>query len=237
MKRCNAVDLQMITRSYEMSLMELKEISFGYEAGEKPVLEQLSLHVDRGEGLWIKGENGSGKTTLFRVLNGLSFPQKGEYFFDSIKIDKAYLAEGKNAKRFHKRIGYLFQNPDIMLFNGKVWDEIAFGPRQMGLSDEKVRERVTDCMRIFGITALADKAPYHLSGGQKKMVAFAAVMALNPEVLILDEPFAYMDTRTQNWMADFLRELKKAGKTVILSSHTEKITGDLVDREMDLTRR
>lgn len=237
MKRCSAVDLQMITRSYKMSLMELKEISFGYEAGEKPVLEQLSLHVDRGEGLWIKGENGSGKTTLFRVLNGLSFPQKGEYFFDGIKIDKTYLTENRNAKRFHKRIGYLFQNPDIMLFNGKVWDEIAFGPRQMGLSDEKVRERVTDCMRIFRITALADKAPYHLSGGQKKMVAFASVMALNPEVLILDEPFAYMDTRTQNWMADFLRELKMAGKTVILSSHTEKITEDLVDREMDLTRR
>jgi cobalt/nickel transport system ATP-binding protein len=217
-----------------MSLIELHNISFSYSQDEPYVFEGLSLNIEEGKCLIVKGDNGSGKTTLFRILNGLSFPNEGSYTFDGIEITKEYLKNNVNAKRFHKRIGYLFQNPDIMLFNGKVYDEIAFGPRQMGLSDTEVDKRTSDCLELFGITDLADKAPYHLSGGQKKKVALAAVMALNPDVIILDEPFAGLDKKTQDFLVRFLGELKSIGKTLIIATHEEEIASSLGDNIYDM---
>ena len=213
-----------------MNLIELKNITFRYEETDAPVLKDFSLSVEQGTCLIVEGDNGTGKTTLFRILNGLSFPEEGSYTFDGTEITRSFLKNNANAKLFHKRIGYLFQNPDLMLFNARVSDEVAFGPRQMGLADAEVLERVTDCMRLFQITELADKAPYHLSGGQKKRVAFAAVMALNPEVLILDEPFAGLDRKTQAWMTEFLVELKVSGKTLLIATHQEELAEKIADQ-------
>ena len=217
-----------------MNLIELKGISFTYEGETRPVFENLDLSVPRGCCLVIEGENGSGKTTLFRIINGLSFPQKGTYFFDGEEISAAYLKKNKQEKLFHKQIGYLFQNPDIMLFSASVYDEVAFGPRQMGFSDETVEKRVRDCLRIFRLEELADKAPYHLSGGQKKRVALAAVMALNPQVLVLDEPYAGLDQKSQTWLTQLLQELKSAGKTLIIATHNPKVREVLADRTLVL---
>ena len=175
-----------------MCIIRLENITFGYDDGE-PVLENFNLSIARGRCLLVRGSNGAGKTTLFRILNGLEFPECGSYLYDGTVIDAEYLKENSRNKRFHKRIGYLFQNPDVMLFCGSVYEEIAFGPRQMGLDDKQVDERVCDCMRLLGIESIRDKAPYHLSGGQKKLTALAAVLALNPETVILDEPFAGLD--------------------------------------------
>ena len=216
-----------------MSLIELKNIFFEYEAGE-PVLTDLDLDIDEGSCLVVVGDNGSGKTTLFRILNGLSFPGKGSYVFDGQEISAAYLRDNAAAKRFHKRIGYLFQNTDTMLFNSRVYDEIAFGPRQMGLSDEETDARVMDCLRTFGIEDLREKVPYHLSGGQKKWVALAAVMALNPEVLVLDEPFAGLDRKKEEWLLDFLKELKASGKTLIIATHKEDLLAGIADKKIEL---
>ena len=216
-----------------MSLIELKNIFFEYEAGE-PVLTDLNLDIDEGSCLVVVGDNGSGKTTLFRILNGLSFPGKGSYVFDGQEISAAYLRDNAAAKRFHKRIGYLFQNTDTMLFNSRVYDEIAFGPRQMGLSDEETDARVMDCLRTFGIEDLREKVPYHLSGGQKKWVALAAVMALNPEVLVLDEPFAGLDRKKEEWLLDFLKELKASGKTLIIATHKEDLLAEIADKKIEL---
>jgi cobalt/nickel transport system ATP-binding protein len=217
-----------------MNLIELKNISFAYAEEEPYVFQNLSLQLEQGKCLVVKGNNGSGKTTLFRILNGLSFPAEGQYFFDGTEITEKYLNQNVNAKIFHKRIGYLFQNPDIMLFNGRTYDEIAFGPRQMGLRDEEVDRRTRDCMELFGVSNLADKAPYHLSGGQKKRVALAAVMALNPEVLILDEPFAGLDKNTQEFLVDFLTEAKEQKKTLIIATHDETLTETLADEVLEL---
>ena len=212
-----------------MSIIELKNISFKYEKGDEPVLTDLDLKVEEGTCLAVTGDNGSGKTTLFRIINGLSFPDKGEYLYKGDTINEAYLKDNACSKRFHKEIGYLFQNPDTMLFNSSVYDEVAFGPRQMGLRDEEVEERVRDCLKLFEIEDLADKVPYHLSGGQKKWVALASVIALNPEVLVLDEPFAGLDSKKEAWLVDFLSELKAAGKTLIIATHKEEIIKDLAD--------
>lgn len=215
-------------------IIELRNVSFKYEKGAEPVFTDLDLKVEEGTCLAVTGDNGSGKTTLFRIINGLSFPDKGEYLYKGTVINQTYLKDNACAKRFHKEIGYLFQNPDTMLFNSGVYDEVAFGPRQIGLKDEEVDERVKDCLRLFGIENLAGKVPYHLSGGQKKWVALASVIALNPEVLVLDEPFAGLDSKKEAWLVDFLRELKAAGKTLIIATHKKDIIKDLADETLML---
>lgn len=217
-----------------MNIIELSNVTFSYNQAEGTVIKDLSLQVEIGSCLVVEGQNGSGKTTLFRILNGLSFPQKGSYIFNNVSITEEYLKDNRNSKSFHKQIGYLFQNPDIMLFNASVYDEIAFGPRQMGLSDEEIDIRTRDCMKLFGIENLSDKAPYHLSGGQKKRVAFAAIMSLNPDVLILDEPFAGLDNRTTEWMMSFLKELKISGKTLIIATHITEVREKLADKSIVL---
>jgi cobalt/nickel transport system ATP-binding protein len=121
-----------------------------------------------------------------------------------------------------------------MLFNGRTYDEVAFGPRQMGLYDDEVKKRTLDCMELFSITDLADKAPYHLSGGQKKRVALASVMALNPEVLVLDEPFAGLDRTTSEFLNKFLSELKSNGKTIIITAHEDAFDSGIVDVEVGM---
>ena len=217
-----------------MSLLELREVSYHYPEDDAYVFEKLNLSVEAGQCLIVKGDNGSGKTTLFRLLNGLAFPTAGSYVFGGMEITKKYLDDNANSKRFHKRIGYLFQNPDIMLFNGRVYDEVAFGPRQMGLADEEISKRVEDCLALLDIANLVDKAPYHLSGGQKKRVALASVLALNPEVLILDEPFAGLDAKTKELLLDFLVDWKAAGKTLIIATHDPQLADALGDAVVEL---
>jgi len=212
-----------------MNLIELNEITFRYNEDEAPVLKDYSMSVQEGSCVIIEGDNGAGKTTLFRILTGLSFPEKGDYSFDGVKITKDYLKDNAKAKKFHKRIGFLFQSPDVMLFNPRVYDEVAFGPRQMGLSDQEVEERVGDCLKLFDLEDLTDKAPYHLSGGQKKRVALASVISLNPDVLILDEPYAGLDKKTQEWLTQFLREWKAAGKTLLIATHSSELLSGIAD--------
>jgi cobalt/nickel transport system ATP-binding protein len=217
-----------------MSFIELENIAFSYDGKQPYIFENLSISLEAGKCLLVSGDNGCGKTTLFRILNGLSFPVKGKFFFDGVQITEKYLNDNANSKLFHKRVGYLFQNPDIMLFNGRTYDEVAFGPRQMGLSDDEVKKRTQDCMELFAITDLADKAPYHLSGGQKKRVALASVMALNPEVLVLDEPFAGLDRTTSEFLNTFLSELKSNGKTIIITAHEDAFDKGIVDEEVGM---
>ena len=218
-----------------MPLIELDRVTYTYPEGDRPVLRDLSLSLEGGGCLILRGDNGSGKTTLFRVLNGLAFPERGTYRFDGETIDRAYLSDSRRARAFHKRIGYLFQNPDTMLFNGRVFDEAAFGPRQMGLPEEEVRARTEDCLKLFGIADLSDKAPYHLSGGQKKRVAMAAVLTLNPDVLILDEPLAGLDKKGRDLLTDFLVSWREAGKTLIAATHEESLADLLAGRVLTLT--
>lgn len=217
-----------------MSCMELRNVSYTYPGEKMPVINNLTLQVERGTCLAVRGDNGSGKTTLFRLLNGLAFPDTGRYIFEGTVITEKYLKNSRASKAFHKKIGYLFQNPDVMLFNGTVYDEIAFGPRQMGLPDDEADRRTRDCLQLFRIGHLAEKAPYHLSGGQKKRVALAAVMALNPDVLILDEPMAGLDAGSRAFLYDFLSQLKKAGKTLIMATHDEQLVRDLADQVLVL---
>lgn len=202
-------------------IINLSHISYNYE--EVSALNDISLEIYAGELIFFTGPNGCGKSTLFKLLNGLIFPTKGEYYFDNKKIDKNTLQDNIFAKNFHKRIGYIFQNPDVQLFNATVYDEIAFGPRQMNLDEEIIHQRVNELLIYLNIQHLQDRPPYHLSGGEQKKVALAAILALNPDILMIDEPLNGLDNKTRQWFKEFLMDFIKANKTILISTHEQEL--------------
>lgn len=202
-------------------IINLSHISYNYE--ETSALNDISLEIYAGELIFFTGPNGCGKSTLFKLLNGLIFPTKGEYYFDNKKIDKNTLQDNLFAKSFHKRIGYIFQNPDVQLFNATVYDEIAFGPRQMNLDEEIIHQRVNELLIYLNIQHLQDRPPYHLSGGEQKKVALAAILALNPDVLMIDEPLNGLDNKTRQWFKEFLMDFIKSNKTILISTHEQEL--------------
>ena len=202
-------------------IINLSHISYNYE--EVSALNDISLEIYAGELIFFTGPNGCGKSTLFKLLNGLIFPTKGEYYFDNKKIDKNTLQDNIFAKNFHKRIGYIFQNPDVQLFNATVYDEIAFGPRQMNLNEEIIHQHINELLIYLNIQHLQDRPPYHLSGGEQKKVALAAILALNPDVLMIDEPLNGLDNKARQWFKDFLIDFIKANKTILISTHEQEL--------------
>lgn len=202
-------------------IINLSHISYNYE--EVSALNDISLEIYAGELIFFTGPNGCGKSTLFKLLNGLIFPTKGEYYFDNKKIDKNTLQDNIFAKSFHKRIGYIFQNPDVQLFNATVYDEISFAPRQMNLDEEIIHQRVNELLIYLNIQHLQDRPPYHLSGGEQKKVALAAILALNPDVLMIDEPLNGLDNKTRQWFKEFLIDFIKANKTILISTHEQEL--------------
>ena len=202
-------------------IINLSHISYNYE--ETSALNDISLEIYAGELIFFTGPNGCGKSTLFKLLNGLIFPTKGEYYFDNKKIDKNTLQDNIFAKNFHKRIGYIFQNPDVQLFNATVYDEIAFGPRQMNLDEDIIHQRVNELLIYLNIQHLQDRPPYHLSGGEQKKVALATILALNPDILMIDEPLNGLDNKTRQWFKEFLMDFIKANKTILISTHEQEL--------------
>ncbi|WP_333792443.1 ABC transporter ATP-binding protein [Megamonas funiformis] len=202
-------------------IINLSHISYNYE--EVSALNDISLEIYAGELIFFTGPNGCGKSTLFKLLNGLIFPTKGEYYFDNKKINKNTLQDNIFAKNFHKRIGYIFQNPDVQLFNATVYDEIAFGPRQMNLDEDIIHQRVNELLIYLNIQHLQDRPPYHLSGGEQKKVALAAILALNPDILMIDEPLNGLDNKTRQWFKDFIIDFIKANKTILISTHEQEL--------------
>ncbi|MDP4109462.1 MAG: ABC transporter ATP-binding protein [Bacillota bacterium] len=198
-------------------MIELNKVTYSYDG--ECALKSIDLFIKKGEAVALIGPIGCGKTTLLKLLNGIILPERGAYKFNGEEISRKKLQDVKFSKLFHQKIGFVFQSPDTQLFCPSVREEIAFGPRQMGLPEPEVEKRVGDCLALLGIESLAGKAPYHLSGGEKKKTAIASVIALNPDVLILDEPMSGLDPKTQVWLSEFLRGFINAGKTLISATH------------------
>lgn len=209
-------------------LIKLDKVCFAYEG--HIALRYIDLEISRGETVVLQGANGCGKSTLLKLINGLIFPEEGTYTFEGMNITAATLKDTLKSKAFHQKIGFVFQNPDVQLFCGSVREEIEFGPRQMGLSEDEITQRAQDVINLLNIAYLEDRAPYHLSGGEKKKVSLACVLSMNPEVLVLDEPLAGLDRQTQDWLTDFLQQLQEAGKTLIISTHDDDLAHLLGDR-------
>ncbi|SHF00361.1 energy-coupling factor ABC transporter ATP-binding protein [Caloramator proteoclasticus] len=198
-------------------MIEIKNITC--KLNENVVLDGVSFKVNKGESIAIIGPNGSGKTTLLRVLNGLIDVKRGEYIFDGQRIDSRFLNDAKKRKIFHKRIGFVFQNSDNQLFCKTVFDEIAFGLLQFDIKYEEIEKRVYDCLKLLDIEHLKNRVPYTLSGGEKKKVAIASILALNPDVLILDEPLNEIDPKSKRKIKELLQTLNGFGKTIICATH------------------
>lgn len=209
-------------------MIELADIRYAWPDAP-PVLDGVSLGVREGEKLVLLGANGSGKSTLLKLMNGLVVPQAGRFSYCGEAVTPARLKDGAFARRFRSEVVLLFQHPEAMLFNPTVRDEIAYGPRQLGLADTEAR--ADRWLAALGLEALADKAPFALSGGQKQKVALAAILALDPRVLLLDEPVSSLDPRASGWLVDFLLD---CGKTVIVSTHNLSMATELGERALVL---
>jgi cobalt/nickel transport system ATP-binding protein len=209
-------------------MIDIKNVTYSYLGIH--ALNNISIQIEKGESVALMGPNGSGKSTLLKLINGIIVPDSGTYRFKGQEITNKKLQDPDFSKRFHQQIGFVFQNPDSQLFCADVYDEIAFGPRQMGMNEAEVESRVNDCLDLLNIRDFIHRPPYHLSGGEKHKVAIACVLAMNPEVLVLDEPMNGLDPRTQRWLVQFLMNLNQAGKTIISSTHNLEMVQEVSSR-------
>lgn len=203
------------------TLFDLRNVSYSY-LGKVDALKDISLKINTGERISIIGTNGCGKSTLLTLLDALVYPTSGEFYaFDHMITEDLFESVKDNNFRsyFRKRVGFVFQNSDIQLFSSTVYGEIAFGPLQLDLSTEEVKARVDQVMARTEIDKLRDRSPHTLSGGEKKKVCLATVLVNDPDVLLLDEPTAGLDPKTQFWLTELLQELGDAGKTIITATH------------------
>ncbi len=207
-------------------VLSLEGASYAY-LGKYPALDDVDLSIDAGEAVLLLGPNGGGKSTLLKVLAGLVFPDSGEFRAFGQTVTEDALEDEQFNEGFRSRLGFVFQNTEAQLFSATVREEIAFGPLNMGLDQAEVVQRTDDLCELFGLTEVIDRAPYQLSGGQKKRVAIASVLVMNPQVVLFDEPTAALDPETQSWFLDLIVELHTAGKTIVVATH-DQLTIDRV---------
>jgi cobalt/nickel transport system ATP-binding protein len=208
-------------------IFELHGVRYTY-AGRQVALDGIDLVIRAGERVVLLGANGSGKSTLLKLLDGIMGPSDG--VMRALGRDVAAVARGEDGFRFHREVGLVFQDPDIQLFSATVLDDVAFGPLQLGLSAEEVKERCDEALGAMEIAHLADRAPFELSGGEKKRAAIASVLSLRPDVILLDEPTASLDPRTKWVLVDLIRRLGGSGRTVVTATHELDIVPIIADR-------
>lgn len=210
-------------------LLSLEGVSYSY-LRRFPALDEVSIGVRAGEKVALLGANGCGKSTLLKMLDGLVFPDAGRYTAFGAEVTEDALEDEGFNRSFRSRVGFIFQNSDAQVFSPTVREEIAFGPLNMAMPADEVEQRVADTLEMLGIAGIADRAPYQLSGGQKKRVAIASVLVMNPQVLLFDEPTAALDPRTQQWLLELIVELNAAGKTIVLATHDLETLDLVADR-------
>jgi cobalt/nickel transport system ATP-binding protein len=208
-------------------LFDLEGVCYVYPGGET-ALSGVDLRIGRGERVAVLGANGSGKSTLLKILDGIVAPTSGKV--RAMGRDVAAVADGQDAYAFHREVGLVFQDPDIQLFSATVLDDVAFGPLQLGLPAAEVKERCDEALAAMSIAHLADRAPFELSGGEKKRAAISSVLSLRPEVILLDEPTAALDPRTKWVLVELIAGLGAAGRTLVVATHELDVVPLISDR-------
>ncbi len=219
----------MPTDPSDDSLLVCTDLHYSY-LDKFPALDGVDLTIRRGEKLALLGANGCGKSTLLKILDGLVFPTSGSFTAFGNSVTEDSLDDEQMNTGFRSRVGFVFQNSDAQVFSPTVREELAFGPLQMGLERDEVAARVDDILALLGIGDLRDRAPFQLSGGQKKKVAIGTVLVMNPEVLLFDEPTAALDPRTSEWLTELIEQLAASGKTIVLATHDLDSLDRLADR-------
>jgi cobalt/nickel transport system ATP-binding protein len=219
--------------SFVDALFAVTDVSYRY-LDRFPAVDGASFNIRRGEFVALLGANGCGKSTLLKLLDGLVRPEAGAIHAFGEVLDAAALADDQFSRGFRARVGFVFQGSDAQLFSPTVRDEVAFGPLQLGFDEAEVEQRVDDILALLDIGHLADRAPYHLSGGEKKRVAIGSVLVTNPDVLLLDEPTSALDPRSRSWVVSLMRELHSTGKTIVCATHDLDLARQLADRAIVL---
>ena len=220
-----------------MAILETQNLTYKYSVGtpfEKVAIEDINISVEKGELIGIIGHTGSGKSTLVQHLNGLLKPTSGTILLDGkdIHSDKNFTRQA----RF--KVGLCFQYPEYQLFENTVYEDIAFGPKNMKLSKEEIKERVLRAAEFVGVrNDMLQKSPFDLSGGEKRRVAIAGVMAMQPEILILDEPSAGLDPKGRKVISEMIEQYRKnTGSTVIVVSHSMEDVAESADKVLVMNK-
>lgn len=220
-----------------MAILETQNLTYKYSVGtpfEKVAIEDISISVEKGDFIGIIGHTGSGKSTLVQHLNGLLKPTSGTILLDGkdIHSDKNFTRQA----RF--KVGLCFQYPEYQLFENTVYEDIAFGPKNMKLSKEEIKERVLRAAEFVGVrNDMLQKSPFDLSGGEKRRVAIAGVMAMQPEILILDEPSAGLDPKGRKVISEMIEQYRKnTGSTVIVVSHSMEDVAESADKVLVMNK-
>jgi energy-coupling factor transport system ATP-binding protein len=205
--------------------IQANKLEFAYPDGTN-ALDNINLSIEVGEFIALIGQNGSGKTTLSKCLNGLYKPTSGEVIVDGLNSKNTPIVQ------MVRRVGYVFQNPDHQLFNNNCWDEIAYGPRNIQLSEEEVKIRVEEAANVVGLPEMFyEEHPFFLSKGLRQRVAIASILALRPQVIIVDEPTTGQDSRQSIEIMEFLKDLnEKHGHSVIIITHDMSIVAQYARR-------
>ena len=205
--------------------LSTENLSFTYPDGTQ-ALKNINIEIEKGEKVAIIGPNGAGKSTLFSHFNGLTEPTSG-----CVKIEgKPISFEKDELLKVRQKVGIVFQDPNDQLFAPTVKEDIAFGPMNLGLSYDEVEKRVEDALKMVGMENYGDKTPHHLSGGQQKRIAIAGIIAMKPELMILDEPTAGLDPDGVEKVLNIMNQLNKEGMTLIISSHDIDMISKYADK-------
>jgi cobalt/nickel transport system ATP-binding protein len=210
-------------------VFDVRNLNYDYPGGI-PALRGAGFSVMLGESVALVGANGSGKSTLLRLLDGLIFPTSGEIESGGMPLTEKALQGAAFNRDFRSRVGLVFQDADVQLFSPTVREEVAFGPLQTGLQRGEVAARVEETLDLLDIRHLADRPPYRLSGGEKKKVSIASVLSMSPRVLLLDEPTAGLDPRSQGLLIDFLIGWAGGSNTLIFSTQDLDLVEELASR-------
>ena len=205
--------------------LSIKNLSYTYPDGTH-ALKNVNMEILKGQKVAIMGPNGAGKSTLFSHFNGLTEPKSGYLEIDGKKMEY----DKKTLLEIRQKVGIVFQDPNDQLFAPTVKEDVAFGPMNLGLSYEEVEKRVDEALALVGMKKFKDKTPHHLSGGQQKRVAIAGIIAMKPEIMILDEPTAGLDPQGVDKVLDILNNLNKEGMTIVISSHDIEMVNGFAEK-------
>ena len=205
--------------------LETKNLSYTYHDGTE-ALKNVNIKIKKGEKIAIMGPNGAGKSTLFSHFNGLSEPTSGHVEIEGEKI----VFERDELLKVRQKVGIVFQDPNDQLFAPTVKEDVAFGPMNLGLDYEEVERRIKEALEMVGMTGFEEKTPHHLSGGQQKRVAIAGIIAMRPDIMILDEPTAGLDPEGVDKVLNILNNLNKEGMSIVISSHDIEMVNHFADK-------
>ena len=209
-------------------VFELNNVHFSY-LGKYPALCGIDLRVNKGEKITVIGANGTGKSTILTLLDGLIFPDSGVIKAFGRELTENSFNDDSFSQLFRSKVGFVFQNPDVQLFCPTVKEDIVFGPLQLGVPKEEVKERLAKLTELLDIGHLLDRSPHQLSIGEKRKAAIASVLAIDPDVILLDEPTAGLDPLTTRHIIDMIIEAGNRGKTVITATHDLHIIPEISD--------